>query len=213
MPAFTDELLVVETDERSQRRQTQAALHRTSRVLDALTLGVRDYIRKTGFKKVMPRPLGRDRLGAHGCHRVPSARVLRTSPASRCPASTRRALDQTTRKISLIDSGAGSRSRRSKSPTRATSRCSTALFGALDLSVSSASQLPDLHRRKPAVTRPRRGAHGALEPDRALSCSQPGNKSELAVGLLHALRRHERRARCPQRHPEESRLRTLTRHQ
>ncbi|MFI4872806.1 MAG: NAD(+) synthase, partial [Phycisphaerales bacterium JB061] len=48
--AFTDELLVVDTDAFGTQAESAGASS-TSRVLDALTLGVRDYIRKTGFKK------------------------------------------------------------------------------------------------------------------------------------------------------------------
>ncbi len=48
--AFTDELLVVDTDALGTQADSGGASS-TSRVLDALTLGVRDYIRKTGFKK------------------------------------------------------------------------------------------------------------------------------------------------------------------
>jgi len=48
--AFTDELLIVDTNSlNTVSRQITAAP--TSRVLDALTLGVRDYVRKTDFTK------------------------------------------------------------------------------------------------------------------------------------------------------------------
>ena len=157
-----------------------------SEIWRALVLGTRDYVRKCGFARVRARAVGRHRLRAHrrdrrrGARRAPNVLgVLMPSPYS-----SRGSVDD------ALALAAQSRHRHADAADRAArcarwrARCADAFAGP-----------PRDVTEENIQARIRGNLLMALSNKRGALLLTTGNKSELVGRLLHAVRRHVRRAR------------------
>ena len=176
------------------------ALDPVAEVYEALVLGTRDYVAQERLHRRRDRPVGRHRLLAGG----------RASPPTRSgPSTCTRCADAVAlleRRLAHRRRGAGrqrSASTTARSPSRTPSRRSSTCWPR-----RSRARAPDLTEEN-LQSRIRGMLLMALSNKFGWLVLTTGNKSEMAVGLLHALRRHGRRLRRHQGRAQAAGLRAV----
>ena len=185
--SFDADVVICDLDATRRRSRRPTDVDVESEIWRALVLGTRDYVRKCGFSQRRARPVGRHRLGADRRDRRRGARA---------PTRARRA-----DAVALLEPRQRRRFARSWRATSASqtltlpiepTRCS-AMERTLARRVRGHGARR--HRGEHPGAHPRQPADGALEQARRAAAD---DRQQVRAGgrLLHAVRRHVRRARA-----------------